>query len=142
MKFQLQQIKDGDTLVVNKANLEEIVRLYGIDCPELAQKPYGELARKRISELLIPQTQIEVITIERDVYNRLVGEVWVDDICINTQLLSEGYAVAYRRHLRGEYRQRYLKAEGIARQQRRQIWSQPILELPWHYPQNHRHPRN
>lgn len=139
MKFKLDYVKDGDTLVVSNDSLVESVRLYGIDCPELAQEPYGHLARQRILQLLEPYKQIDVIEVNRDSYNRLVGEVWVIDGCINTQLLGEGYAVAYRRHLRDEYRDRYLQAEANARKYRLQFWSQPNLEMPWDY--RRRNPR-
>ena len=133
MRFYLDYIKDGDTLVVSKDSLVEDVRLYGIDCPELDQKPYGDLARKRLAHLLEPYDEIEVIQVDRDHYNRIVGEVWVERNCINTQLLSEGYAFAYRRYLKGEYRERYLQAEEIARRHKLQFWREPNFEKPWDY---------
>jgi micrococcal nuclease len=133
MQYLLDKVKDGDTLIVRTEALIETIRLYGIDCPELGQKPYGHLARKRLAQLLEPYNEIEAVEINRDPYNRIVAEVWAGKICINTQLLYEGYAVAYRRHLIGEYQQRYLKAEAIARRHRLQFWSQSQIEMPWAY---------
>ncbi|NEQ32291.1 MAG: thermonuclease family protein [Leptolyngbya sp. SIO4C5] len=139
LKFRLKQIKDGDTLVGSHAEQTESIRLYGIDCPELAQQPYGEKARRRLQQLLKPYKEIEVIEVDRDRHGRLVGEVWVADGCINTQLLCEGYAVAYRKHLRDEYRLRYLASEAIARRSKLNFWRQVRPQMPWEY--RYHHPR-
>ncbi len=133
MRVRIEHIRDGDTLVVNTDAGSTDLRLYGIDCPELAQEPFGRLARTRLKALLKPYKEVEVVEVNRDQYNRLVGEVWVDDCCVNTQLLSEGFAVAYRHHLIGDYRARYLQAEDIARKHKLQFWSQAEIELPWDF---------
>lgn len=135
MQCLLEKIKDGDTLIVRVDSQIKTIRLYGIDCPELGQKPYGKQARSRIEQLLPPHSEIRAIAINYDSYNRLIAEVWMADICINTQLLLEGYAVAYYRHLIGEYRQRYKEAEAIARSQKLKFWSQSKIEMPWKYRQ-------
>ncbi len=133
MQCQLEHIRDGDTLVVKIGTEITDLRLYGIDCPELDQEPYGHLARVRLEELLAQQTELDAIEIERDRYDRLVAEVWVGNCCINTQLLREGFAVAYRYHLQGKYRQRYITAEAIAKRKKLQLWSQSTWEMPWDY---------
>ncbi|MBD0268987.1 MAG: thermonuclease family protein [Cyanobacteria bacterium Co-bin8] len=143
LRFQLNSIKDGDTLIASPLGQSngpiEAIRLYGIDCPELAQHPYGKLARQRIQALLAPYRSFEVVSVDRDNHDRLVAELWVTDGCINTQLLAEGYAVAYVRHLKEPYRQRYLAAETVARKARLNFWSQTELESPWEY--RRRNPR-
>ncbi|MGP1374877.1 MAG: thermonuclease family protein [Almyronema sp.] len=139
LKFQLQQIKDGDTLIGSHDGQVDLIRLYGIDCPELGQHPYGNKARQRLQQLLTPYDQMEVIKIDRDRHGRLIGEVWVVDGCINTQLLCEGHAVAYRKHLHDEYKLRYLASEAIARRSKLNFWRQAHPEMPWEY--RYRHPR-
>lgn len=139
LQFYLNHVKDGDTLIASTKSQTEAIRLYGIDCPELAQHPYGELARQRLQSLLAPYRFFEAVPIDRDRHGRLVAEVWVADGCINTQLLSEGHAIAYVRHLMPGYRERYLAAEAIARQAGLNFWQQPQPLLPWEYRQ--RHPR-
>jgi micrococcal nuclease len=127
----LEQIKDGDTLVVSTAGQPEIVvRLYGIDCPELAQQPFGHDARARVGELLTPHARLELLEVDHDSHGRLVAEVWAADLCLNTQLLQEGHAIAYRYHLHGEFKARYLQAEAIAQAAKLQFWSQPDPEMP------------
>jgi micrococcal nuclease len=133
MRCLLEHIRDGDTLVVTIGTQSTDLRLYGIDCPELDQEPYGQLARSRLQELLGTHPELDVLELDRDHYDRLVAEVWVGNCCINTQLLREGFAVAYRFHLQGKYRQRYITAEAIAKRQKLQLWSQPELEMPWEY---------
>ncbi|MEO1352298.1 MAG: thermonuclease family protein [Cyanobacteria bacterium J06635_15] len=135
----LNHVKDGDTLIVSTNTDTERVRLYGIDCPELAQKPFGDRARQRLQALLEPYKDLELIEVDRDRHGRLVAEVWVEDGCINTQLLSEGHAVAYVRHLKGEFHDRYLAAEATARRAQLNFWQQPHPEMPWDY--RRRHPR-
>lgn len=133
MRCLLEHIRDGDTLVVKIGTQSTELRLYGIDCPELDQVPYGERARSRLQQLLGLDSQLEVLELDRDHYNRLVAEVWVGNCCINTQLLREGFAVAYRYHLQGKYRQRYITAEAIAKRQKLQLWSLSELEMPWEF---------
>ncbi|MDJ0703569.1 MAG: thermonuclease family protein [Leptolyngbyaceae cyanobacterium MO_188.B28] len=133
IKFHIEQVKDGDTIVATHKGATENIRLYGVDCPELAQAPYGKTSRQRLQKLLEPYEEIEVIEVDRDRYGRLVGEVWVSDGCINTQMLCEGHAVAYVRHLRNAYRRRYLDAEAIARRAKLQFWKQPNPMMPWEY---------
>lgn len=139
LRFHLNHIKDGDTLIATSRAGTELIRLYGIDCPELSQHPYGTQARQRLSELLVPHRFFGVVAINRDPHDRLVAEIWAGGGCINTQLLAEGYAVAYVHHLMGEYRDRYLAAEAIARHANLNFWSQPSPEPPWEY--RRRHPR-
>jgi micrococcal nuclease len=131
--FQLDRVKDGDTIIASLDGTTETIRFYGIDCPELAQRPYGEQARRRIEKLLEPYDTIEIIEMDRDRHDRLVAEVWVEDGCINTQLLSEGHAVAYRKHLKGDFTQRYIDAEAIARRAKLNFWKQAKPQMPWEY---------
>ena len=142
LHFYLNHVKDGDTIVVTTSTADaqtETIRFYGIDCPELDQHPYGEMARRRIVQLLAPYDEIEVVKVDRDRHRRLVGEVWVADGCLNTQLLSEGLAVAYRKHLHGEFQKRYLEAEATARRNRLNFWQQRDPEMPWQYRYRVRH---
>ncbi|MDA0268294.1 MAG: thermonuclease family protein [Cyanobacteria bacterium] len=136
----LEHIKDGDTLVVRTADQgERVVRLYGIDCPELAQEPFGHAARVRVRELVAPDARLELLEVDHDSHGRLVAEVWAGNRCLNTQLLREGHAVAYRYHLHGEFKERYLQAEAIAQAKKLQFWSQPDPEMPRDF--RRRHPR-
>jgi hypothetical protein len=77
---------DGDTIRVGS----ERIRLRGIDAPELSE-PEGQAAKERLEELL-RTGPIQVIPHGRDVYDRLVADVFVDGQNVAEILKSEGFA--------------------------------------------------
>ena len=102
---EITKIYDGDTITVVLdlgfgVYRKEILRLYGIDTPELRgeKREQGLISRDWLRERL--NVEMEKITIKtvRDMqgkYGRYLAEVYVDDININRQLLSEGLAKVY-----------------------------------------------
>ncbi len=79
-------VVDGDTFRYGT----ERVRLRGIDTPEL-DEPNGQAARLRLEELL-HSGQVHIVPHGRDVYDRLVADVFVDDRNVTDILSQEGYA--------------------------------------------------
>jgi endonuclease YncB( thermonuclease family) len=77
---------DGDTF---RYGLQRI-RIRGIDAPELAE-PGGMAAAKRLEELL-KQGSVRMIPRGKDVYDRLVADVFVDGRNVAEMLAQEGYA--------------------------------------------------
>ncbi len=77
---------DGDTFRYGA----ERVRLRGIDTPELSE-PSGQAARLRLEELL-RSGPVRIISRGRDVYDRLVADVFVDGQNVAEMLSREGYA--------------------------------------------------
>lgn len=84
----MQQIVvlDGDTIRVGS----DRVRLRGLDAPELSE-PEGQAAKQRLEELL-RSGPVRVITRGRDVYDRLVADVFVNGQNVAEILKSEGLA--------------------------------------------------
>jgi endonuclease YncB( thermonuclease family) len=84
----MQQIVvlDGDTIRVGS----DRVRLRGLDAPELSE-PEGQAAKQRLEELL-RSGPVRVITRGRDVYDRLVADVFVNGQNVTEILKSEGFA--------------------------------------------------
>jgi micrococcal nuclease len=80
------QVVDGDTF----RDGTERVRLRGIDTPEL-NEPSGQAARLRLEELL-HSGQVRIVPHGRDVYDRLVADVFVDGRNVAEMLAQEGYA--------------------------------------------------
>lgn len=147
--IQLKSTRDGDTLLVRAddtirdltgCDLTCKVRLFGIDCPELDQ-PYGIPARDRLKDMLSDYPFVSLGVRDVDQYGRLVAEIIVDDFVVNTQLLAEGYAVAYRRWLR-EKRSEYLQAERIARSHKLRFWSQDKIVTPKQWRRDKRRARS
>jgi micrococcal nuclease len=122
---------DGDTVDVRLGQVEERVRLIGIDTPEsVAQdRPvecFGPEAKARLAELLPEGTEVRL---ERDVeardrFNRLLAYVYrtEDDALVNLVLVQEGYAES-RRYEPNVARQADLdRAEEAARAAGRGLW--------------------
>lgn len=76
---KLIRVIDGDTLVVDIDlgmdiwKLDQKVRVYGINCPELSTKIGKKV--KAFVEKELAGTQIEINSKEWDKYGRLLGEV-------------------------------------------------------------------
>ncbi|MBU7047759.1 MAG: thermonuclease family protein [Theionarchaea archaeon] len=82
---------DGDTF---KLETGETVRLIGIDAPELSQ-PGGEESREYLAHLILNKgVTLEKGYEDRDKYSRLLRFVYIDDVCINEEMIKQGYAEA------------------------------------------------
>ncbi len=79
-------VVDGDTFHYGT----ERVRLKGIDTPELSE-PGGPAAKLRLKELL-HNGLIHIVPQGRDVYNRLVADVFVDGQNVAELLRMDGFA--------------------------------------------------
>jgi endonuclease YncB( thermonuclease family) len=79
-------VVDGDTFRYKG----ERIRLRGIDTPEL-NEPGGQAARLRLEEL-IRSGPVRIVPRGRDVYDRLVADVFVDGQNVAEMLSREGYA--------------------------------------------------
>lgn len=80
------QVIDGDTFRYGAKR----IRLRDIDTPEL-NEPGGQAARLRLEELL-HSGPVRIVPRGRDVYDRLVADVFVDGQNVAEMLRREGYA--------------------------------------------------
>jgi len=125
---QVVTVGDGDSLVVLQGGERVRIRLAEIDAPERGQ-PWGDRARAALADkVLDKRVRLDVIDVDR--YGRRVAHVWLGDRHINRELVREGHAWAYTRHLRD----RTLAAdEAQARQQRLGLWRLPDPVEPWRW---------
>lgn len=79
---------DGDTIRVGG----ERIRLRGIDTPELSE-PEGLAAKQRLEELL-RSGPMEIIPHGRDVYDRIIADVFINGQNVAEILNSEGFIKA------------------------------------------------
>jgi micrococcal nuclease len=123
---------DGDTISLENG---EIVRLIGIDAPELSQ-PGGEMSRQYLAQLILgKKITLDKGYEDRDKYNRLLRFVYIGRLCVNEEMIRQGYAEA--RYLspddpiRGYFIQLEIEAEIAGAG----LWSdnifQPRSQLNW-----------
>ena len=133
------KVVDGDTIKINSKK----IRLYGIDAPEKKQKckktyltisfmsftkdyMCGEVSTQKLIKKINKQ-KLNCIILDVDRYKRLMGECFKRNINLNSWMVSNGYAVAYRK-----YSKKYVSDEINAKNNKLGIW-QGKFEMPWDY---------
>ena len=103
----VRRVVDGDTMDVTLDLGFDIlynnrIRLYGINTPEsrtrdLEEKKLGLAAKDRVKELCPVGSSVIIKTTKegRGKYGRILGEIFVGEVNINQQLVTEGHAVEY-----------------------------------------------
>jgi len=85
----VNRIIDGDTLECDKLK----IRLCGIDSPEKCQ-PYGVPATAKLTQLALNKN-VHIVSNSIDIYNRVLGEVWLNNRFINAEMVKAGLAYTY-----------------------------------------------
>ena len=133
------KVVDGDTIKINSKK----IRLYGIDAPEKKQKckktyltisfmsftkdyMCGEVSTQKLI-IKINKQKLNCNILDIDRYKRLIGECFKRNINLNSWMVSNGYAVAYRK-----YSKKYVTDEINAKNNKLGIW-QGKFEMPWDY---------
>ena len=130
--FICTSVIDGDTF---RLETGETVRLIGIDAPELSQ-PGGEKSREYLTHLILNKgVTLEKGHEDRDKYNRLLRFVYIDDLCINEEMIRQGYAEARYLTSNDPLREYYIQLETEAEIAKAGLWNknifQPRLNLRW-----------
>jgi micrococcal nuclease len=114
------RLADGDSFTCTDGRQ---VRLLLIDTPELAQAPWGQMARRQLESLVRPGTKVR-LELDRtpvDRYRRTLAYAWVDTVMVNEAMVARGWAVVLPyenvRHL-----ERLQRAERTAREAKRGFW--------------------
>jgi endonuclease YncB( thermonuclease family) len=126
---QVVGIHDGDTLtLLTPENRQVRIRLAGIDAPE-SRQPYGTRAQQELSALGF-RKQARVVVQDTDRYGRTVGQVWVDRLNVNAELVRRGAAWVYPQYNQDPT---LPPLEAEARQARRGLWALGVNERqpPW-----------
>ncbi len=135
---QVVSVGDGDTLRLDTGQEIVTVRLACVDAPERAQNPWGQQSADRLRQWLPAGQSIHYRAVERDRYNRLVAEIFLNQRSLNLALVQEGQAAVYRQYLSAcaQTRDQYLQAEDSARRDRLGFWQQNNPVMPWDFRRN------
>lgn len=102
--YAVEEISDGDTIIVNMNGTREIIRMIGVDTPEThhPDRPlecYGTAASEYTRNLLEGKNvrlQADPLNTNRDRYDRLLRYVYLSDgTLVQQKLIGEGYGFAY-----------------------------------------------
>ncbi len=118
--FGKAKIVDGDTIHIGNYK----IRLHAIDAPETNQRCSKNgvkwscgLQSTNFLKKLIGNDQIQCDTNGRDRYNRYIGVCYKNNIDLNSEMVINGWAIAYR-----YYSLDYIKEEKIAKSKKSGIW--------------------
>jgi micrococcal nuclease len=122
-------IKDGDTFVVLINDEEKTIRLAHIDCPEKKQ-PFGKNAKKFASDLCFGKMITVVSDGKMDRYKRLIAEIYIDEICVNKELVKNGLAWHFKKYSKDSS---YAELENKAKELRIGLWAEKDPIPPWNW---------
>jgi len=125
-------IYDGDTMTVRCDGEKIKVRLYCIDAPEMAQKPWGKMSRDHLRKTV--ERRVDIKIIDHDRYRRAVAEVSAGTVNLNLRQVNKGWAAVYDRYCKSiEYKQ----AERAAASSGLGIWGdRGLQQTPWIWRKN------
>ena len=120
-------IKDGDTFEALYNDRPFVIRLEHIDCPEKKQ-PFGKNAKQFASGLCFGK----IVTVNNsgkyDRYKRLIAEIYFNEICINKELVKNGFAWHFKKYSTNS---EYDELEQTARQNKVGLWVDNTPIAPW-----------
>lgn len=128
----VEEVIDGDTLVVTVGNRKETIRLIGIDTPETKDPRvpvmcFGPEAAARLGELTPPgsEVRLELDAEVRDRYDRLLAYVHRadDDLFVNLTMVEEGLADSVSYPPNETYRPAFDAAASDAKAEQRGLWA-------------------
>jgi len=123
------RISDGDTFSLIFDNGFDVkVRLNGIDSPERKQA-FSKKAKQALSALIFDKV-VTVAYKKKDRYGRVLGEVYVDGINVNHEMVRRGMAWHFTRYSDDKD---LARLEQEARKNKVGLWSDPNAVAPWEF---------
>lgn len=136
---KILDVHDGDTVTVapeGDATTPVVIRLYGVDAPELDQ-PGGDAARVWLAGQLPAGSKVEVIPYGVDRYGRALALLQRGKAgkrrTLNSDLVAAGHAWVEPRYCRAKFCREWAKLETQARRERRGLWQneRPLRPAAW-----------
>ena len=100
-QHKVTRVTDGDTIQVIADGTKTIVRLVGIDAPEVSRpknqpgQPFSQQSTKHLAGLALNKV-VDIKSYGLDRYGRTIGEVFVDGKSVNFEMVKAGLAEVYR----------------------------------------------
>lgn len=126
-------VGDGDTITVRQGDQRLKLRLSCIDAPETSQRPWGQIARAQLQQLVPVGSTVQLLPHAVDRYGRTVAEVFSNGRNINQALVANGSAFVYWQYTQRCDRNAYARLEQQAKAMRLGVWSAANLTPPWDY---------
>lgn len=111
----VSEIIDGDTVELETG---EKVRLIGINTPEKNMHCYSE-AKDKLQELIGgKEVELEKDVTDKDIYERLLRYIYIDNLFVNLEMVKLGLATAYEYKPDVKYATKLEEAENQAKEQK------------------------
>jgi micrococcal nuclease len=116
----VQKLADGDSFTCADGRK---VRLLLIDAPELAQSPWGRMAKAQMERLAGPGTvlRLELDRTPTDRYGRTLAYAYVGNVMLNEWMVANGWAMVLA-YENVRYLDRFNRAETAARAAKKGFW--------------------
>ena len=124
------RVTDGDSVTVKLENGDKkIIRLFGIDAPEMLQKDGPKSGRYLATRVGGESIQIEEIS--DDQYGRTVAMVYdKNNRNLNLEMVEVGLAWVYRKYYMHPL---WISLEKKAKEKKIGIWRRKTVQPPWEY---------
>lgn len=119
LSCEISKVYDGDTVTASCKTGKLKIRVWGIDAPEMGQKPWGEKSRDVLRSLL-PSGPITIETITTDRYGRTVARLYDGERDLSLEMVRRGQAVVYERYNKSKD---YKAAQAQAKREKLGIWT-------------------
>jgi len=133
-------VLDGDTIFVRTQLYAGKLRFMKVDAPEMGQnflnheKGAGDYSKDCLKRLL-RHKKVTVSFSHRDMYQRMLGEVYLGETSISFLMLEQGCTSLYSmaQFDSKNEKSRYLNAMILAQKNRRGIWKRGGIMSPYYY---------
>ena len=129
-QYVVTQVFDGNTVKARSIRKEIVIKLAGIDAPEMSIKmnepgqPFSRKAQRYLADLVINK-MVQIKELGSDHYRRVLGVVYLKGKNVNLRMVQVGLAEADRERLpKGFDPKPYRTAEYHARKANQGMWSQ------------------
>jgi len=116
----VKKLADGDSFTCADGRK---VRLLLIDAPELAQSPWGRMAKEQLDRLAAPGTvlRLELDRNPTDRYGRTLAYAYAGNVMLNEWMVANGWAMVLA-YENVRYLNRFTRAESAARTAKKGFW--------------------